>query len=337
VKRFIVIGAGAIGTYIGGRLAAADADLCFVGRQYSLDALGKNGLHVTDLDGFNSELAPDRLKLSTSIPTIAESEEAPIVLVCVKSGATEAVGGDIARSLPAGSTIISMQNGVDNVERLKAIAPQMTVLAGMVPYNVVMPTANHCHRATAGRLLIEKHTTTQAIYNLFSQAGLPLELRSDMREVQWGKLLLNLNNPINALSNLPLKAQLEDRGYRRALAALQLEALGVLNLAGIRPAKVGKVSPQLLPKLLCLPNGLFRLIAASMLKMDSKARSSMWVDLQAGKNTEIDDLCGAVVRLAKSEGVDAPMNRTITSLVKSFLPGQSWSGDELFKCVTRWK
>jgi 2-dehydropantoate 2-reductase len=337
VNRFIVIGAGAIGTYVGGRLAASGADVCFVGRQYSLDALAKNGLHVTDLDGFDTLLTPESLKLLTSIPVIAQSEEAPIVLVCVKSGATETVGIDIARLLPSGSTIISMQNGVDNVERLKAAAPQMTVLAGMVPYNVIMPTPNHCHRATAGRLLIENHPTTQAIWNLFSQAGLALELRTDMLEVQWGKLLLNLNNPINALSNLPLKAQLEDRGYRRALAALQVEALGVLKVADIRPAKVGKVSPHLLPQLLGLPNWLFRLIAASMLKMDSTARSSMWVDLQAGKNTEIDDLCGAVVRLAKSAGADAPMNRTITSLIKSFLPGQSWSGDELFKCITRWK
>jgi 2-dehydropantoate 2-reductase len=128
---------------------------------------------------------------------------------------------------------------------------------------------------------------------------------------------------------------LEDRNYRRVLAALQIEALNVLAKAGIEPAKVGKVAPRLLPKLLCLPNWVFTRIAASMLKMDSKARSSMWVDLQASRTTEIDDLSGAVVRLAKANGSNAPKNAAIVDLIKAYQPSQMWSGAKLLGAIRR--
>jgi 2-dehydropantoate 2-reductase len=154
-----------------------------------------------------------------------------------------------------------------------------------------------------------------------------------MHAVQWGKLLLNLNNPVNALSDLPLRAQLKDREYRGVLAALQTEALAALKAADIRPVKVTTVSPRMLPHILRLPNWLFTRVAARMLRMDENARSSMWDDVQQGRVTEIDDLCGAVVRLATQYGAPAPLNAAMCKRMASHIAGQRVSGADMLRAA----
>ncbi len=120
--------------------------------------------------------------------------------------------------------------------------------------------------------------------------------------VAWGKLLLNLNNALNALAGVPLREEIADRAWRRLLASCIDEALAALAAAGIRPAKVGALPPALIPKVLRLPDALFRLVAAAQLRIDPKARSSMADDLQQRRLTEIDQLQGRVVALADAAG-----------------------------------
>ncbi len=342
---FIVLGAGAIGCYVGGRLALAGQHVTLVGRPRMIEGLTAHGLDVTDLDGFDGHIEPAALRLAPSLLR-AQTSDAPgesVILLCVKGGGTESAAREIAQACQPGTTVVSLQNGVDNVARIQAHAPQMQVLAGMVPFNVVMGAGTDAdgirsanleprvhrehwkprvHRATSGSLQIERHPASEKFAPLFSTAGLPTELSRDMRAVQWGKLLLNLNNPVNALSNLPLKAQLQDRDYRRVLADLQTEALAVMAHAGITPAKAAAVAPRALPHLLRLPNWLFTRMASRMLRMDAQARSSMWDDLQQGRITEIDDLCGAVVRLAQAHGGAAPLNQRMCELVAQHQTGQ---------------
>ena len=124
-----------------------------------------------------------------------------------------------------------------------------------------------------------------------------------------------------------------DRDYRCVVAALQSEALDVMARAGIVPVKATSVAPRALPHLLRLPNWLFSRLAARMLRMDAAARSSMWEDLQQGRTTEIDDLCGAVVRLAAQHGVPAPRNAAISELVTAHKKGQRLSGAALRKAL----
>ena len=138
-----------------------------------------------------------------------------------------------------------------------------------------------------------------------------------MSPIQWGKLLLNLNNPVNALSGMPLREELMQAGYRRCLAALQEEALQVLRAAGIEPAQLTAVTPQAFLRVLRLPTFLFRLAARQALKIDAKARSSMADDLSAGRPTEIAWLCGEVQRLAQSLGLQAPLNSRMQALVEA--------------------
>ena len=330
---FIVVGAGAIGCYVGGRLAAAGQRVSLVGRPAILGEIAANGLRVSDMDGFDARVPADRLRFAVSVAD-ADRSGAPVVLLCVKGGATTQAAAEIGAALGAGTLVISLQNGVDNVQRICDAAPQMVVVAGMVPYNVVLSSPAKVHRATTGYLQIGPSAQSAEVAACCDGAGLPMVVMPRMQSVQWGKLLLNLNNPVNALSDLPLRDELMDRNYRVVLAALQTEALRAMDAAGIAPAKVASAPPRLLPKILRLPDFLFKIVAARMLRIDPSARSSMWDDVQKGRTTEIDDLCGAVVRLAEQHHMSAPINAQLLKTLQAHRAGARISGSDLRRLLS---
>lgn len=313
------MGAGAIGCFLGGTLQLAGWPVVYVGRPRVLDELAAHGLRLSDLDGRDAQLPPAELQLATEIPP---GLQPGLTLLCVKSGGTTAAAQALQAALPPGSLVLSMQNGLGNAERAQAAAPDLRLRAGMVPFNVAALAPGHYHRGTTGALAAASDAVSDELLTPFvegfARQGLSLQLHTDLRPVQWGKLLLNLNNPVNALSGQPLRAQLMERGYRRCLAALQEEALGLLRAAGVQPAQVAAVPPRRLPALLRLPSPLFRLVAARMLRIDAKARSSMADDLALGRATEIDALCGEVTRLAASLGRSAPLNTRMCELVQAW-------------------
>lgn len=324
----VIFGAGSVGCYLGGRLAATQTPVCFIGRQRVADAIAAQGLRVSSLDGTDLAVPASAYRFETRAEAVAD---AGLVLVTVKSAATEAVAEQLRPHLPAAVPVISFQNGIHNAGMLQASLPDNPVLAGMVPYNVVQLAPGHVHQGSAGGLEVAASPHLSPWLAAFERAGLALSLQQQMLRVLWGKLLLNLNNPINALSGLPLKAQLSLRSYRRCLALAQREALAWYARAGIRPARVTAVPPQWLPGLLDTPDGLFVRAARRMLAMDPLARSSMWEDLQAGRPTEIDWINGEVVRLAESLGGQAPVNQQLVALIRAAEQGQSqpWSGEAL--------
>ncbi|HYP83657.1 2-dehydropantoate 2-reductase [Variovorax sp.] len=309
----LVMGAGTIGCYLGGCLAAAGVPVTMIGRPRVLDALAGAGLTVTDLDGLRRHIPAGQLRLATEVPAGARPA---LVLLCVKSGGTGTAAAQLAAAgLPPGTPVVSMQNGIGNAQVAAQAAPGLVVLPGMVPYNVAELAPGVYHRGTAGRLAARQHESLAAWTAVFAQAGISLDLVADLLPIQWGKLLLNLNNPVNALSGLPLRAELMDRGYRRCFAALMEEALQVLARAGITPAQVTPLPWRRLIAILRLPTPLFRLVAARMLRIDAKARSSMADDLALGRRTEIDALSGEVVRLAQAHGTGAPRNAKMVELL----------------------
>jgi 2-dehydropantoate 2-reductase len=310
----LIMGAGSVGCYLGGCLQAAGVPVDFVGRPRVLDGLRRHGLRVTDLDGADRRIPADSLRLHEQVP--AGSTHA-LVLLCVKSPATATAARELAERLPLGTVVLSMQNGLRNAEVASEAAPGLRLVPGMVPYNIAEIAPGHVHRGTDGHLAARHDATLAAWVPRFSAAGVPLDLHADLLPLQWGKLLLNLNNPVNALSGLPLLAQLLDAGHRRQFAALMQEALGVLSAAGIHPAQLTSLPWPWLVRVLRLPTPLFRLIAARMLRVDKLARSSMADDLALGRPTEIDALSGEVVRLAQSVGGQAPLNEAITARVRA--------------------
>lgn len=339
MTRFVVLGAGAIGCWAAGVLALAGERPLLVGRARVVEALLTHGLRVSDLDGLSEAIPPDRFDAACSLSEAVErmgpaALAGAVVLLCVKGGDTRDAAREAAQALPAGTPVVSLQNGVDNPARVREAAPALDPVAGMVPFNVVMPQPGAPHRATGGAVRLQDAPAARRLAEALRAAGQAVELHADLLPVQWGKLLLNLNNPVNALSGLPLREQLLRRDYRRALALLQDEALAALAAAGIEPARLAAVAPRLLPKLLRLPDWLFALAARRMLRIDPRARSSMWDDVQAGRVTEIDDFCGAVVRLAEAHGAAAPANRRMVELVGRHAAGQDWSGQRLLAALS---
>lgn len=322
----LVHGAGAIGLYIGGRLAQTGVRVHFVARSGTVQALAGEGLTLLGLEGARSVVDPGSFSASESL---AEAPQPGLVLLTVKGGATAEAGAQLQASCRPGTPVLSFQNGVENVDRLRAAAPELTALAGMVPFNVVQLAPSQVRQTTSGRLAAMRSPVTECWAPRFAGAGLPLDLRDYMVPVQWGKLLLNLNNPLNALSGLPLREQLESLAFRRLLAALQDEALAAMRAAGIRPARVTPLPSRWLPRLLRLPTWLFRRLARRMLTIDPQARSSMYDDRQRGRPTEIDDLCGAVVRLARNNAVAVPSNEALQALVEQAPAGRFYRAAEI--------
>ncbi len=311
----LVMGAGSVGCFVGGRLQAAGAPVRFVGRPRVLEALRLHGLTLTDLEGPRRQLPAAALDLHAT-PTPG----AALVLLCVKSGATAVAARELGAVLAPGTPVLSLQNGVDNAELAATAAPALTCLAGMVPFNVAEIGPGCFHRGTTGTLAAQDHPALRPWLPLFARAGLPLTLHADLRPVLWGKLLLNLNNPVNAMSGLPLRAELLDRDCRAVLAALLAEALAAMHAARIAPARLTPMPPRWLPTLLRLPTWAFRAAAARMLRIDDAARSSMADDLALGRPTEVDALCGAVVRLARAHGLGAPLNARMVALLSTPRP-----------------
>ena len=325
----LIMGAGSVGCFIGGKLAAAGLNVRFVGRPRMLAELQQHGLAITELGGARCEVPAAQLQLSDEPVGPAD-----LVLLCVKSGGTRDAALQLAAKLPPGTPVVSMQNGVANAEVGAEAAPGLTWIPGMVPYNIAQLGPGRFHRGTGGQIAAQDHPSLRAWVPAFTAAGLPLKLHADLLPVQWGKLLLNLNNPVNALSGLPLRAQLMDAGYRRALAALQREALDAMAAAGIEPAQVGALPPRRAALVLRLPNWLFFRLAKRMLRIDEKARSSMADDLAQGRPTEVDAICGAVVRLAEAHGLKAPRNARMVELLSLPKP-QTLTAAALRKALAR--
>jgi 2-dehydropantoate 2-reductase len=255
-------------------------------------------------------VAADKLTLGEDPALLAG---AAIVLVTVKSRDTAEMADQIACYAPQ-ATVVSLQNGVENVAVLRERLAHAPVLAGMVPFNVLSQGEGCFHRATTGDVLIAADPANTA--RALSVAGMAVHPREDMAGVQWGKLLINLNNALNALSGLPLREQLSQRGWRALLARQMREALRVIAAEGVRPVSSTPLPMPLVPLILQLPDALFARVAGAMLRIDPAARSSMWDDLEQRRPTEIDYLQGVVVRLAARHGLEAPQCARIVELVK---------------------
>ena len=313
-KTIVIAGAGSIGCYVGGCLALAGRKVVFLARPRIAQALLGGGLRVTDLDGRDRSIRP----VSVTADPAAALANADVVLVTVKNGATEDMAVLIAAHTRGDVVVVSLQNGVGNADRLRVGLGSRPVLAGMVPFNVVQSAEGESplqvHRASEGKVMIEDGTAGLA--GLLDVEGLGAETHADMKAVQWGKLLINLNNALVALSGLPLASELADRRWRLILAGQIDEALAAMKASHIAPARIGGLRPGLLPKLLRLPDWLFRRVARRMLAIDPQARSSMWDDLQRGRPTEIGDLQGTVLSLAEKAGTPAPLLKRVTALVR---------------------
>lgn len=310
--RIAIYGAGSIGCYVGGMLAAAGQMPVLFGRPQMKQRL-RDGIMLTSHDGPQRNARPGSFEFVTSPDPLSQCGH---VLVCVKSGDTAAAAARLEEILKPGAKVVSLQNGIANARLLRERLVGNPVIGGMVGFNVAQIGDDRFHRGTDGEIILEDAPGALALCSALLSAGIPASVRRDFAAVQWGKLILNLNNAVNALSGLPLKQQLSDRHWRRVFALCVREANQVLRAAAIRPAKLAKAPASLIPAILELPDWLFSAIAASMLKVDDNARSSMAEDLEKGREPEVDWLNGEIVRLGESLGIATPANSAVIAAVK---------------------
>ena len=310
--KIVIAGAGSIGCFVGGLLAKSELDISLLARDYLISEIAEFGLQITDYTGLNESLQASQFTM-TSDPKLLS--HAHIILVCVKSAGTAEIAKLIKKHAPKGAIIISLQNGINNSDTLKDSLDGFDVRAGMVPFNVVKLGNGRFHRGSSGAIIVE--AGDPEVSEILNVDGLEVLASGAMKSVLWGKLLLNLNNALNALSDMPLVDQLADRNWRRQFATLMDEAIRVLNAEGIKPKPPAPVPAFVIPYILRLPTPLFRLVAKQMLSIDPMARTSMWEDIQAGRKTEIDEFQGEVIRLGEKHSIATPANLDCYKAIKS--------------------
>jgi 2-dehydropantoate 2-reductase len=311
--RVAILGAGSTGCFIGGCWLAAGLPVTFIGRERIAAEITKTGLTISDFSGMQTSFSD--VDYRTDPAAVAEAD---IIALCVKSGSTEDAIHDISAHARDGALVISFQNGIRNFDLLEeTLSDRFEVARGLVSYNVAYLGEGRFHKGVAGVLWAGDLPRTRILSERIGEGPAKLCLSDDMLGLAWGKLLINLNNAVNALSGRTLLEQLKQRDYRRVVAASQREGLALLNAAGIQPAKVGAVGPAVLPRVIDSPDWVFRNIFLKKWKIDEKARSSMADDLTAGRKTEVDYLNGELVALAEQLGREAPINRKIVELVRA--------------------
>lgn len=332
-------GAGAIGCWLGGSLAVEGADVVLVGRPRITDAIAASGLVLETMGRRAAErtVPRERLTLATDVGALAGCDA---ILCCVKSAGTADAAAELAPVIAPGTMVASMQNGVRNPATLRAGLPEAEVLAGIVGFNVVSKGPGRFRRATTGPLALQRgrHPRFADLVRLLRASGHQVVVADDLLPLQWSKLVMNLGNPVSALTDRPTRDLLFLPEYRRILAAIMDEALTVFRAAGVKPARLGPLPAQLFPRILRLPTPILKLLARVQIDVDPEARSSMWEDLTRRRPTEIDDLNAEIVRLAGRAGVPAPINARIVELVREAEAAGKGSpkldGDALWRTVS---
>lgn len=289
--KIAVMGAGAVGCYYGAMLALAGHQVVLVGRAAFVDAVTENGL-ILEKDG---QRRVAQVEASRDPSAIAG---AGMVMVCVKSGDTEQVGREIAPYLDPGCRVLSLQNGVSNAETLggmlgRSVLPVVVYVASRMNGPGVVRHEGRGDLGLSGQ-------GAEDIAGLLNAAGIETTVTEDVMAALWAKLVINCAiNPLSAITGLPYGKMAAQDGVPKLMEDIARETLAVARAEGI-----------------LVPESVFETIRSIPATMAGQ-QSSTAQDLMRGKPTEIDYLNGEVVRRAAKHGIDVPINRTLTLLVKS--------------------
>ena len=289
--RIAVMGAGAVGCYYGGLLARAGHDVVLIGRESHVDAIRRNGLWL--------ETTTFSERIAVSASTQAEAARAAqIVLFCVKSTDTPAAAVQLAPHLALSAIVLSLQNGLDNAERLRQRLPQ-EVIATAVYVAAEMAGPGHVRHHGRGELVIGETRHRQMLLALFGEAGIPARISPKIADDLWAKLIVNcVYNALSGITRLPYGQLVQTPGAPETMRAILAECLQVAAADGISvPADIDHT-------------------VSSIAQTMPHQYSSTAQDLRRGRRTEIDCLNGYVLARAQAHGINVPVNRLLHMLVK---------------------
>ena len=300
-NRIAVVGAGAVGCYFGGMLARAGVAVTLIGRAEHVEAIRRHGLLIDGLRVHEHV----RVEASTELSAAGGAE---IVLFCVKTTDTESAARSVLPYLGAGSVLISMQNGVDNVERIRA-ATGLNAVAAVVYVAAAMSGPGKVTHSGRGDLVIAQGPASAAVARMFERAEVPCRISEEIGVELWKKMLMNCAyNAVSALGRARYGVITRHEGARELIRTVIEEAAAVARADGVELDADEMTEAG------------YRLGEAM-----SEATSSTAQDIGRGKATEIDSLNGYVVRRGSKRGIPVPVNRALWTLVK-MLEGSGQGG-----------
>jgi 2-dehydropantoate 2-reductase len=289
--KIAVMGAGAVGCYFGARLHQAGHEVTLIGRPGLVAAVAAHGLHLA-MVGFDGLLA-----MNASVSPEA-ARDADLVLFCVKSGDTGPAGAALLPFLAPHSAVLSLQNGVDNAERLAAVLHRQVIPAAIY-VAVEMAAPGHVIHHGRGEILMGAAAGTPALARTLSEAGIPTIVTARVTDALWAKLTINCAyNALSALTQLPYGELLGKAGMREVMHDAFEECRQVAAASGV------SLPPSLWDDLLA--------VAVSM----AGQRSSTAHDVARGRRSEIDFINGHIVRQGALLGIATPVNRCLHALVR---------------------
>jgi len=293
--KIAVMGAGAVGCYYGGMLARAGHDVTLIGRLQHVEAIERDGL-LLDTRSFTTHVP---IRSSTEASAVAD---ASLVLFCVKSTDTENAAELMRPHLMSGVLLLTLQNGVDNADRLHAALPEHEVAAAVVYVATEMAGPGHIKHHGRGELVIAASRRSADIAAMLVQAGIPTEVSDNVPGALWAKLILNCAyNALSAITQMPYGRILggaEGDGVRAVIRDVVNECLAVANASGVT-----------------VPGDVWGAVERIAQTMPTQF-SSTAQDLARGKRSEIDYLNGHVMRHGEALGIATPANRVLHTLVK---------------------
>lgn len=297
-----VVGAGAVGGYFGGMLARAGVPVMMIGRHAFVEAVQRSGLRIDSVQ-FQDTVHP---QASTELSSAAGAD---VVLFCVKTTDTVSVSKQLKTILRPDSLLVSMQNGVNNVEEIRA-ASGIDALPAVVYVAASIPSPGTVKHLGRGDLVVgPRSDKTEKIEALCECAKIPCRISDNIDGELWTKLIWNCAlNAISALGRVTYGEIIASEDAKKLVEAAVYETLRVARAKGIYPP--GLEDPQ------AAIAGSFK-IAEQM----SGTRSSTAQDLARGKHTEIASLNGYVARLGAQLGVATPVNQALFTLVKLYESG----------------
>lgn len=295
--KIAVVGAGAVGGYFGGLLARARVPVVMIGRAAFVEAVRKNGLFLDTLQ-FQESV---RVDASTELSAVRGAE---VVLFCVKTTDNAETARALAPLLAPDAIVLSMQNGVDNVEQIRAAAA-IEALSAVVYVAASVPGPGRVKHVGRGDLVVgPENERTKKIAALFSRAGVGCRISENIEGELWTKLVWNCAlNAVSALGRAKYGLIASSPDAWKVVETAVYEVLAVAKAAGVHP-------PGLEDPKAALAGALK--IATQM----AEALSSTEQDLNRGKRTEIASLNGFISRRGAELGVPTPVNHALFALVK---------------------
>jgi 2-dehydropantoate 2-reductase len=286
-----VMGAGAVGCYYGGMLARAGHEVVLIGRPQHVEAMRRDGLFL-DTKAFQTHVP---VQADTAVSAM---QGAKLVLCCVKSTDTESAAADMAPYLEPDAVVLSLQNGVDNAERLQA-ALGREVIPTVVYVATEMAGPGHVKHHGRGELVIGPSAASAELAAMFAAAGVPVQISDNVTGALWAKLIINCAyNALSAITQLPYGRLVQGPGVEHVMRDVVQECLAVARAAGI--AVSGDMWEAVQRIAQTMPGQL----------------SSTAQDLARRKPSEIDHLNGYVVRKGEALGIATPVNRVLYATVK---------------------